>query len=89
MKEITAFNNDFNLLENKDEVFQNQMGSEIQSLQLEVDTLNQGAVGAVHCQEQGSPNHTLKGGKCLCQNVKYTLCKNICYNIIITITLNR
>ncbi|XP_062851003.1 coiled-coil domain-containing protein 172 isoform X2 [Trichomycterus rosablanca] len=41
MKEITAFNNDFNLLGKKDDVLQNQIRSEMQSLQLEVDTLNE------------------------------------------------
>ncbi|KAK1791214.1 hypothetical protein P4O66_013234, partial [Electrophorus voltai] len=41
MKEIMTFNNDFNLLSNRDLVFQSQTRSEIQSLQLEADTLNE------------------------------------------------
>ncbi|XP_026873134.2 coiled-coil domain-containing protein 172 isoform X2 [Electrophorus electricus] len=41
MKEIMTFNNDFNLLSNRDLVFQSRTRSEIQSLQLEADTLNE------------------------------------------------
>ncbi|XP_066535456.1 coiled-coil domain-containing protein 172 isoform X2 [Hoplias malabaricus] len=41
MKEITTFNDDFNLLKKRDAVFQNQTRSEILTLQLEANTINQ------------------------------------------------
>ncbi|XP_076831581.1 coiled-coil domain-containing protein 172-like [Brachyhypopomus gauderio] len=53
MKEITTFNNEFNLLSNRDVVFQSQTRSEIRSLQQEAEALNE----EIEVMKQKNPWH--------------------------------